>query len=322
MRRFASALTATAVFVFAACGNHGRGETTNAPTSAATATPTTQVVETTPVDLPVDSSSTIAPVAFADRPYNVFVPSTYDSGTPAPLVILLHGFSAWGELQEAYFQLQPQAETRGFLYVHPDGLINSISKHFWNATDACCDDTQSVDDSGYLTFIIDEVSAAYNVDQTRIYLVGHSNGGFMSYRMACDHADRIAAIVSLAGATWLDATKCAPSEPVNILQLHGTADQTIQYDGGRTLLAKYPSAETTVETWSTYNGCTGGHESLGTIDIANNIEGVETTKEGFTGCPVDGAVELWTIEGGPHIPGLQTTFAADIVDWLYAHPNA
>ena len=312
MRRNASALIATVVILLTACGRGGSSESTNAPTTVTTSTAASAV----------DATTTVAPVPFADRPYNTIVPSSYNAATPAPLVILLHGYGAFGDLQEAYFQLQPQAELRGFLYVHPDGSINRENKHFWNATDACCDNTQSVDDSGYLTYIIDQVSAAYNVDPKRIFLVGHSNGGFMSYRMACDHADRIAAIVSLAGATWLDTTECAPSEPVNVLQLHGTADQTIKYNGGRTLFAKYPSAETTVATWSEYNGCTTATESLGTIDIANNIEGVETTKEAFTGCPADGAVELWTIAGGPHIPGLQTTFAADIIDWLYAHPNA
>ena len=316
MRSTAAALTAAAILL-TACGRGGSSsETTDAPTTVAI-TPSTAASTT-----PVDATTTAPPVAFADRPYDVFVPSGYNAATPAPLVILLHGYSATGDLQELYFQLQPEAEARGFLYVHPDGLINRENKHFWNATDACCDNTQLVDDSGYLTYIIDQVSAAYNVDQKRIYLVGHSNGGFMSYRMACDHADRIAAMVSLAGATWLDTTECAPSEPVNILQLHGTDDQTIKYDGGRTIFGKYPSAETTVETWSAYNGCTTATESLGTVDIANNIEGVETTKEGFTGCPADGAVELWTIAGGPHIPGLQTTFAAYIIDWLYAHPNA
>jgi polyhydroxybutyrate depolymerase len=322
MRRTPSALIATAAILLAACGRDGSSETTNAPTTGATSPPTTQVVETTTAASAVDATTTTAPESFTDRPYNVFVPSGYDAATPAPLVILLHGYGASGDLQELYFKLQPEAEARGFLYVHPDGSVDLLNQQFWNGTDACCDATQAVDDSGYLTHIIDEVSAGYNVDQKRIYLVGHSNGGFMSYRMACDHADRIAAIVSLAGATWLDTTRCAPSEPVNILELHGTDDHTIQYDGGGTPVGRYPSAETTVATWSTYNGCSPETEVLGTIDFAYNIEGDETTKTAFTGCPADGAVELWTIEGGPHIPGLQETFAADIVDWLYAHPNA
>ncbi|MCE9620918.1 MAG: alpha/beta fold hydrolase [Actinomycetia bacterium] len=321
MRRFTIALTAAALLL-AACSNDSTNETTNDSTTSATSAST--VVETTVVESTVVEStppaSTADPQAFADRPYDVFVPSGYSAATAAPLVILLHGYGATSAIQEAYFKLQPQAEARGFLYVHPDATANLLGDSSWNATDACCQNT-AVDDSGYITFIIDEVSAAYNVDPARIYLVGHSNGGFMSYRMACDHADRIAAIVSLAGATFLDAAQCAPTEPVSVLQIHGTDDGTIEYAGGSTPIGRYPSAETTVATWSTYNGCTTATESLGAIDLGLEIDGDETAKQAFTGCPADGAVELWTIDGGPHIPPLTENFAADIIDWLYAHPK-
>ena len=326
MRRIAFTITISAAILLAACaGDDSSSETSDATTTAANPPPTTEVVETTIVDSTAGTTTnapTTVAQSFPDRPYNVFVPSTYNAATAAPLVILLHGYGASGLIQELYFRLQPEAEARGFLYVHPDGTPNALGNLAWNATDACCQDVVTVDDSAYLTSIINEVSATYNVDQTRIFLVGHSNGGFMSYRMACDHADRIAAIVSLAGATFLDTAQCAPSEPVNVLQIHGTDDRTIQYDGGSTPLGTYPAAETTVSTWSAYNGCATGTESLGELDLAFNIDGVETTLEAFTGCPVDGAVELWTIEGGPHIPGLQPSFAADIIDWLYAHANA
>ncbi len=250
------------------------------------------------------------------------MPSGYNAATAAPLVILLHGFGASGVIQESYFKLQPQAEARGFLYVHPDGLKNILGLTSWNATNACCQNFATVDDAGYITFIIDQVSAAYNVDPTRIYLVGHSNGGFMSYRMACDHADRIAAIVSLAGATFEDATQCTPSEPVSVLQIHGTLDGTIEYEGGNTPTGRYPSAEQTVSTWSNYNGCTTTTESRGAIDLGLAIDGDETTKLAYTGCPVDGEVELWTMVDGPHIPPLTENYAADIIDWLYAHPKS
>lgn len=302
MRRHAIALTALLVVV--ACSDGRTSDQTDASTP-------TSAPPTTAVDGP----------AFADRPYDVFVPSGYDAATPAPLVILLHGYGASGTIQELYLGLQPHAEERGFLYVHPDGTPNAIEQRAWNATDACCDRTQAIDDSSYITFIIDQVSATYNVDPARIYLVGHSNGGFMSYRMSCDHADRIAAIVSLAGATFLDASRCAPSEPVSVLQIHGTDDGTIQYEGGSTPLGEYPSAAETVANWATYNGCATSTEPLGTADLGSLAAGEETTKQGYTSCPVDGDVELWTMVDGPHIPLLTTNFAIDILDWLYAHPK-
>jgi len=325
MRRPA-ALAISALLIVAGCRNQRSDDAADATTTTATSPPTTQVVESTVVESTVAPSTaapttTVDPQAFADRPYEVFVPSGYSAATAAPLVILLHGYGASGLIQEFYFNLQPQAEARGFLYVHPDGTKNQLDRAFWNATDGCCDNTQSVDDSAYITFIIDRVSAAYNVDPARVYLVGHSNGGFMSYRMACDHADQVAAIVSLAGATFEDASKCAPSEPVSVLQIHGTSDETIRYEGGSTPVGSYPSAESTVAEWSDYNGCTTTTESLGTADLGSLLEGDETAKKAFTGCPVDGKVELWTMAAGPHIPLFTENFAVDIIDWLYAHPK-
>lgn len=292
----------------------GAGTSDGIDASSTTSAATTTAAGTT------TTTDTTSASLFADRPYKVFVPTKYDEKTAAPLVILLHGYTATGDLQEVYFKLQPEAEARGFLYVHPDGLVDRRNNPFWNATDACCDATRSVDDSGYLTFLIDEVSTTYNVDPARIYLVGHSNGGFMSYRMACDHADRIAAIVSLAGSTFLDDSKCKPTEPVSILQIHGTDDQTIRYDGGGAF-AQYPSAEAAVGMWAVHNGCSSEMRDSGAIDINFSLDGDETTKSAFTGCRIDGEVELWTMVGGSHVPALQPTFATDIIDWLFEHPK-
>ena len=325
MRRHILALTA--VLVVVGCSDRRTDDQANASTTTSVAPATTQVVASTVVEptvestVPATTATTSETNAFADRPYNVFVPSGYNAATPAPLVILLHGYGVSGDIQELYLRLQPQAEARGFLYVHPDGTKNALDQRAWNATDACCEFTKSIDDSAYITSIIDQVSATYNVDQARVYLVGHSNGGFMSYRMACDHADRIAAIVSLAGATFLDASQCTPSEPVSVLQIHGTADGTIHYDGGSNPLGDYPSASETVSDWATYNGCTSTTKSLGAADLGAILDGDETTKEGFTGCPVDGDVELWTMADSSHIPQLTDNFAVDIIDWLYAHPK-
>ena len=318
MRRMAIVLMATALLL-PACRNDRVPEHSDASTTLATIAPTT-IAPTTVIETTADAT-TVPAATFADRPYEVFVPSGYSDATATPLVILLHGYGASGAIQELYFKLQPEAEARGFLYVHPDGTKNQLGQAFWNATDGCCDNTQSVDDSGYISFIIDQVSTTYNVDPARIYLVGHSNGGFMSYRMACDHADQIAAIVSLAGATFEDATRCAPSEPVSVLQIHGTADETIAYEGGNTPVGSYPAALTTVAEWSTYDGCGEVMMGLGHVDLVSNLDGAETTTSTFIGCPEDVAVELWTMAGGPHIPQLTENFASDILDWLYDHPK-
>jgi len=121
-----------------------------------------------------------------ERPVEVVVPPGYDPAKPAPLLLLLHGYVAGGGLQEVYLDLEPEAAARGYLFAQPFGTTDKTGLPFWNATDACCNFYGStVDDSAYLAMVIAQIRQAYSVDPTRIFLVGHSNGGFMTHRMAC-----------------------------------------------------------------------------------------------------------------------------------------
>ena len=336
MRRLVGLLFAAALV--ASCSSSSDASDTNEASSVLTIAPaiasppltsvvveepsTTAITENTATASSTAEPTTSGPDVISGRPYDVFVPSSYSASTAMPLVVLLHGFGATGVIQEAYFQLQPLAESRGFLYVHPDGTINAINKRFWNATNACCGFGSTVDDVAYLTALVKDVQSSYNVDPKRTFFVGHSNGGFMSYRMACDRADMVAAIVSLAGATWDDNTKCNPSEPVSVLQIHGTADGTIGFEGGTLLGNDHPGARETVASWSANNGCTGSATELPTLlDLEANIAGDESIATQFSGCPVGGAVELWVIPDASHIPAVSTTFGADIIDFLFAHPK-
>jgi polyhydroxybutyrate depolymerase len=253
------------------------------------------------------------------RPYRSRVPATRDPAHPLPLVILLHGYGANGQGQDLYFGLSRQVDARNFLYAYPDGTIDSTDHRFWNATDACCNvDHANVDDVAYINAIIDDMSARYAVDPRQIYLVGHSNGAFMSHRMACDAAGRIAAIVGLAGMNWLDMTRCAAANPVSVLQVHGDADTVIAYNGG-IAYARYPSALDTIAGWATRNHCGTVDPTGATLDIDSVLIGAETSVSRATGCAAGGAAELWTIHGGGHIPNLQSNWPTLILDWLFAH---
>lgn len=294
--------------VTAACGSGGGGTVDGPRGDDAPAT--------------VDAMVTFDAFDITARPYPLFVPSGYVEGTPTPLVILLHGYGADGLVQEGYFQLQPIAEANTFLYANPNGTVDGAMNHFWNATDACCDVGHlNPDDVTYLRALIDDVAAHYTVDPKRIYVVGHSNGGFMSHRLACELGDRIAAIVSLAGMVWNDPSRCTPTSPVAIAHVHGTADAVVDYNGGQIFgLAPYPGAMTTFTTWSTIDGCTGT-TSGGTLDVDTMLAGAETDILRATGCAAGGAVELWTINGGEHIPNLQPSWAQTVWDFLAAHPK-
>jgi polyhydroxybutyrate depolymerase len=315
-----AASTLTSGSVVAAATTAPPGDTTAAAASS-TAWATTIASAITAAATVSAAATTVA--ASLDRPYDLFVPKSYTGATAVPLVVLLHGYTANGALQEFYFKLQPLAEAHGFLYVHPDGLKDGVGNGFWNATDACCDlGDKGVDDVAYLSSILDQVQAKYKVDPKRIYFVGHSNGGFMSYRMACDRADRVAAIVSLAGGTWADVSRCKPSQPVSILQIHGTKDSTIPYAGGQIQGHKFPSAEKTVATWAAYNGCAATPTASPTkLDLDAKIDGTESTVSAFSDCKSSSAVELWTIDGGIHTPPLSDSFSTAIIDFLLAHPK-
>lgn len=260
----------------------------------------------------------------AARPYELRVPPGYDARQPAPLVILLHGYGLSGAEQERRFALGKAAGDRGLLYAIPDGTRDESSLRFWNATDGCCNlGGATVDDVAYLRALVRDVRGRYSVDPRRIFLIGHSNGGFMAYRMACDAADLIAGVVSLAGATWTDEARCQPSAPVAVLQVHGDQDVIIRYGGGRfaASLVPYPGARDTVAQWARKNRCTGALTSAGPpLELDGDVAGAETRPERYGGCP-DAPVELWTMQGSGHFPELPPLWAERTLDFLLASPK-
>jgi polyhydroxybutyrate depolymerase len=255
------------------------------------------------------------------RPYRIVVPNSYDGSKPVPFLLLLHGYTLDGVSVDTYLGMSAVAQAKGFILATPDGLKDSVGMRYWNATDHCCT-TLAIpplpDDSSYLLAILDDVRLKYNIDPKRVFVSGHSNGGFMSHRMACDHASRIAAIVSFAGAQWADLSHCQPSEHVAVAEVHGDQDIVVSYTGG----FDYPGAVQTTNDWSMLDGCSGTKTSAGAdLDLTPDIAGAETKREMFTGCPSGIDVELWTIQGGQHVPTLYTTFAESIWDFMAAHPK-
>jgi polyhydroxybutyrate depolymerase len=269
--------------------------------------------------LPTSTSTTIGSLA---RAYSKFIPSSYSKDSSIPLVVLLHGYGSTGAQQESYMKFESVAEKNKFILVYPDGTIDSVGRRFWNATDACCSFFSQVDDDAYLLAILKEMESRYSIDAKRIYFVGHSNGGFMSYRMACKHPDRIAAIASLAGASFFKETDCGAKSSVSVLQVHGTKDETIFYEGGQILGNSYPSAFASASQWATVNQCTQNALTRSTkLDLEGNIAGDETSIKAWTNCQNSSEVELWTVENATHIPTLSSTFATKIWEFFAAHPK-
>lgn len=257
------------------------------------------------------------------RPTRLYVPASYDGQTPLPLILVLHGYSGDAAWMENYYRFRSLAESRGFLLCYPEGTTDLAGLRFWNATDACCDfDGLGVDDSAYLRDVIAEIMREFTVDRKRIHVAGLSNGGVMTHRMASDHAGLIAAIASQAGATFIDPASHHPSQPVNVLHIHGTADETAPYGGGSFNLAQFPGALKTVEIWAALNGSKGLEAGITPVlDLVTDLPGLDSTVLRYTNSPPGGAVELWTINGGIHVPNLTPQFHEKVVDWLLAHPK-
>ena len=256
-----------------------------------------------------DSNSDIS--LNADRPASLFLPLDYSSEKAVPLLINLHGYSGESTGHSSYTFLQAMAKERGLAYVAPDGTIDSLQNQFWNASIACCNfNDVVVDDVAYIKSLIDEASQKVSIDPQRIYLFGHSNGHFMSYKFACSTKGIVAAIAGLAGAT----DEPCDGVPTNILHIHGTADQTILYGGGDLFGNGYPSADETLAQWAEINSCTTSKES--DFELMQAMIGEETTDRTYSCAKAD--LELWRINDGVHTPTLDREFANKVLDWLLA----
>ena len=129
-----------------------------------------------------------------ERTYRIYIPEIYNDGYAVPLVLNLHGYGSNGFEQELYGDFRPIADTANFIIVSPDGALDGFGATHWNTFG-----TSSVDDVNFLSALIDTVASQYNLDHSRIYSTGMSNGGFMSYKLACQLSGRIAAVASVTG---------------------------------------------------------------------------------------------------------------------------
>lgn len=249
-----------------------------------------------------------------DRPASLFLPANYSAETPVPLLINLHGYTGKGSVHSSYTYLQVAAKEKGLAYVAPDGTEDSLRNQFWNASTACCNfNDVDVDDVAYIKSLIDEAASLVSIDPKRIYLFGHSNGHFMSYKFACSTNGVVAAVAGLAGAMDNNLDNCTKS-PTNILHIHGTSDQTILYNGGALFQKPYPSVDRSLAQWSEINSCTTSSEK--DFDLMQSMAGSETTDRTYSCTKAD--LELWRINNGVHTPTLDREFANKVLDWLLA----
>ncbi len=254
-----------------------------------------------------------------ERPATIIRPQDYVEGTPVPIVMALHGFTSNAGDTNSYFGLSRWIDTHQVALILPNGTRNPDGISFWNATDFCCDGYRTgVDDVGYLNSLVDE--AGEHVTPDGVYLVGLSNGAFMSYRMACESMPGLRAIVPVAGTSFDDPEVCEGANPVSVLHIHGTNDNIIRYGGGGPADGpRYPGARETVRRWAARAGCDlDASESLSRIDLDLTVPDAETTRRLYSAGCADGIrVELWTVQAGGHVPAFNPDdIGRRIIDWI------
>lgn len=259
-----------------------------------------------------------------DRSATLLLPETADRSEPRPLIVLLHGYGSRASEADGYFQFSQWVDDGHFGLLLPNGTVDQIRNQFWNATDECCDIFGvETDDVGYIKSLIEEAHNHAAFDQ--VFVVGHSNGGFMAYRLACEDVPGLTAIVSLAGGAFANPDDCATPTPLSVLQIHGTKDAEVLYEGGRlpshpdSDRLAVPGAKEIVLRWAERAGCDpDAFEKLSPIDTDTAVEGEETSRLRYSeGCAAGARVELWTIEGGGHVPLVWgTDFTPGILEWL------
>ncbi|HJQ09574.1 MAG TPA: PHB depolymerase family esterase [Gemmatimonadaceae bacterium] len=233
------------------------------------------------------------------REYVLYVPKTYSRSRPTPLVISMHGAGLWGAAQRDISRWNALADSKGFIVVYPSGAGGN-GVRIWRAEpgDGLKKDVRFISD------LIDTLSASYNIDSTRVYANGLSNGGGMSFALSCTLSNRIAAVGLVGAAETLPWRWCLEREaraetreatrPVPVISFHGTADPVVPYNGGASWISPrpFPNVPRWSANWARRNQCGGN-------PIESRVAG-DVTRLEYTGCAANAAVVLYTIHGGGH----------------------
>lgn len=247
------------------------------------------------------------------------VPQSYDGYRRMTLVMALGGYDYFGWELADWSGLTNALDEHEFVLLMPDGLIDDDGSPFWNATDTCCDwyDT-GVDDVGYLTDLIAEARTRLAV-YPEVLVVGHSNGAFMGYRLACEIPAQLKGLISVAGSGFWDPELCKSPAPVDIVHVHGTKDDVMPFGGD----SEAPGALEMRDRWAVRNACQP--DSWQALPTALDITGdstQEATGGAFEVCKYNQNFTLWTIQGGDHYPDFNADFIDQIVAPRIAPPAA
>lgn len=221
------------------------------------------------------------------REYVLHVPRSYDRAKSTPLVISMHGAGGWPVQQMNLSGWNALADREGFIVVYPSGL-SAAGPRVWRVERG----EGLAKDVAFISALIDKIEASYNIDRTRVYANGISNGGGMSFVLSCRLTQRIAAVGLVASAQTLPWSWCADRHSIPMIAFHGTADPMVPYVGGRTWISPqpFPSILTWTTNWAKRNRCSP--------DFTESAAARDVTRREYHDCDAD--VVLYTIRGGGH----------------------
>lgn len=235
-----------------------------------------------------------------DRTYILYVPDSYTGDDPVPVVFNFHGYTSNATEQMGYGDFRPIADTAGFVVVHPQGTLLDGSSH-WNVGGWTLAST--VDDVGFTSALLDQLIEDYNIDESRVYSTGMSNGGYMSFLLACQLSNRITAVASVTGSMTPETyNACDPQHPTPVLQIHGTDDNVVPYNGA----VWSRSIEDVLDYWVSYNGCDGDMKSVADLANTSTADGSTVDHITYPCSAANAAVEHYQVAGGFHTwPGAE-----------------
>ena len=267
----------------------------------------------------LEESGLVVHTIGGSRPATLVLPTAHDPQAPIPLLLALHGYSGYASMMDDIFGIPDRVNSRRFALVLPDGTPDDDGNRFWNATGLCCGRTDAKpDDVAYLSGLVEEARSFATIG--RVYSLGYSNGGFMSYRLACESLPQLAGIASVAGSSFGDPARCDGATPVSVLQIHGDRDDVIKIDGGQNHSlgpGNHPSAAELVDRWAMRAGCDVPAESLPSIDVSRYGGDADTTvTRHLDGCLDGVTVEFWAVAGAGHTILTRDDFIDRVMDWL------
>jgi polyhydroxybutyrate depolymerase len=228
------------------------------------------------------------------REYLLHVPASYDSLSPTPLVISLHAGATWPAHQQNLSHWNRLADAHGFIVAYPSGTPQFLGvARIWRTWP-----DGVLTDVAFIAALMDTLEATYNIDRTRIYVDGMSNGGGMVFALSCTLSDRIAAVGMVAAAQQLPPSWCTAGRPMPMIAFHGDADPLVRYNGGRLgdpfnpVRPVYPAVRDFVAEWAKRNRCTAP-------PIASKVAD-DVARLAYLNCTDGAAVVLYTLLGGGH----------------------